>query len=121
MPSEHNTGLLEVIAEVSMDAGVMFQFVCLNELKEKQKNPDSATFHASVFIYMRLLMFYNLFLTHQRVPEIFPTNLVMTVINVMERKSEHGASKALLSLLWYQQGGDWEETLQTLPASTSLE
>lgn len=38
MPSEHNTGLLEVIAEISMDAGIMFQFVCLNELKEKQKS-----------------------------------------------------------------------------------
>lgn len=38
MSSEHNTWLLEVIAEVSMDAGIMFQFVCLNELKYKQKS-----------------------------------------------------------------------------------
>lgn len=37
MSSENNTWLLEVIAEVSMDAGIMFQFVCLNELEEKQK------------------------------------------------------------------------------------
>lgn len=32
-----------------------------------------------------------------------------------------GASKSLLSFLWYQQDGDWEETVQTLPASSSLE
>lgn len=32
MPSEHHTRLSEVIAEISMDAGVVFQLIGLNEL-----------------------------------------------------------------------------------------
>lgn len=38
MPGEHHTRLSEVIAEVSMDAGVVLQLIGLNEL-EHAKNP----------------------------------------------------------------------------------
>lgn len=38
MPGEHHTWLSEVIAEVSMDAGVVLQLIGLNEL-EHVKNP----------------------------------------------------------------------------------
>lgn len=52
MPSEHNTWLLEVIAEVSMDAGIMFQFVCLNELKRKSRHYNFSCLCAQcVYLY----------------------------------------------------------------------
>lgn len=53
MPSEHDTGLLEVVAEVSMDAGIMLQFVCLNELKGKKKPKKKSR---QVQLFMPLLL-----------------------------------------------------------------
>jgi hypothetical protein len=38
VPSEHHTWLSEVVAEVSMDAGVMLQLIGLNELEHVKKH-----------------------------------------------------------------------------------
>lgn len=73
-------------------------------------------------------MFYNLLLTHQRVPSCTPLRVFQRILSWLSwmlwkgsQSMGPGASKSFLSLLWYQQDGDWEETLQTLPASSSLE
>lgn len=50
MTSEHHARLLEIIAEVTVDAGVMLQFVGLNELQGRKQEGNDQVYLCPIFV-----------------------------------------------------------------------